>query len=135
MPHDASSLHDGIAGGGWEGAEESLGDEGIGACGGGTWGDEIPLRDSVHRMLESWYKVPGVLLVLHGGIGDGSWGLNELEQTRRPLQKYFGPGVPSLVLQVMWSDPSDSDAAMLLVSSSTDYLFRLWPLFLAPSYP
>jgi hypothetical protein len=26
--------------------------------------------------------------------------------------------------------PRESDAAMLLVSSSTDYLFRLWPLFL-----
>ena len=39
MPHDASSLHDGIVGGGWEGAEESLGDEGLGACGGGAWGD------------------------------------------------------------------------------------------------
>jgi hypothetical protein len=34
----------------------------------GGWGDEIPLRDAVQRLLESWFKVPGVLLVLQGGV-------------------------------------------------------------------
>ena len=31
------------------------------------WGDEIPMRDAVMRLLESWWSVPGVLPVLQGG--------------------------------------------------------------------
>ena len=33
----------------------------------GEWGDEVIMRDNVQQMLETWYKVPGVLLVLGGG--------------------------------------------------------------------
>ena len=36
---------------------------------GGNWGDEIPLRDAVQHMLETWFKVPGVMLVIQGGPG------------------------------------------------------------------
>jgi len=53
--------------------------------------------------------VGGVVLVLHGGIGDGSWGLTELEQVQRPLQDDDNDDI---VRNVLWSDPSDSDSAM-----------------------
>ena len=34
---------------------------------GRTWGSEIAMRNAVTRLLESWYNVPGVLLVVQGG--------------------------------------------------------------------
>ena len=38
------------------------------------------LSGSSHRQLL------GEVLVLHGGLGDGTWGLNDLEQLKRPMQ-------------------------------------------------
>ena len=29
------------------------------------------------------------VLVLHGGLGDGTWGLNDLEHIKRPMQDRF----------------------------------------------
>lgn len=53
------------------------------------------------------------VLVLHGGIGDGSWGLEELRRdVPRPLQDEGD--APKFVKQALWSDPSDSDAAMAM---------------------
>ena len=50
------------------------------------------------------------MLVIHGGIGDGSWGLRDLEYgIQRPL---VSAHVNPIVMQALWSDPSDSDAEM-----------------------
>ena len=46
-------------------------------------------------------------LVLHGGIGSGDWQIDDLRRVRRPLLEPTG-----LALQVIWSDPSDSDLHM-----------------------
>jgi len=54
--------------------------------------------------------VSSSILVLHGGIGDGGWGLQQLADARRPRRE---EGVQQdCVHQAMWSDPSDSDAFM-----------------------
>jgi len=53
-----------------------------------------------------------VVLVLHRGIGDGTWGLDDLRQVARPLPDETAAGVPPCALQALWSDPSDSDADM-----------------------
>merc|ERR1712008_123774 len=45
---------------------------------------------------------------LHGGIGDGNWGLPDLEQVQRPMKD----DSDDIVRNVLWSDPSDSDSAM-----------------------
>lgn len=51
------------------------------------------------------------MLVLHGGIGDGSWGLRDLrENVPRPLRD--DDDAPLFVKHALWSDPSDSDAKM-----------------------
>jgi len=55
--------------------------------------------------------VGGTVLVLHGGIGDGDWGLEQLaHEVPRPLKTLRG--APLFVAQALWSDPSDSDAEM-----------------------
>jgi diadenosine tetraphosphatase ApaH/serine/threonine PP2A family protein phosphatase len=58
-------------------------------------------------------KVADAVLVLHGGIGDGSWGLADLaSRVPRPLADEFAAGVPPFVQQCLWSDPADSDVDM-----------------------
>merc|ERR1719356_1436083 len=52
--------------------------------------------------------VGGKVLVLHGGLGDGSWGLRDLERLARPKREL----THSFLLDVVWSDPSDSDDVM-----------------------
>lgn len=52
--------------------------------------------------------VAGKVLVLHGGLGDGTWGLNDLEHIKRPMQDLEG----NMELNALWSDPSDSDNTM-----------------------
>ena len=50
-------------------------------------------------------------LALHGGIGDGTWGIEQLETgVPRPLQTLRD--APLMVAQALWSDPSDSDSTM-----------------------
>mmetsp|Transcript_63957 Transcript_63957/g.152534 ORF Transcript_63957/g.152534 Transcript_63957/m.152534 type:complete len:670 (+) Transcript_63957:77-2086(+) len=51
----------------------------------------------------------GKVLVLHGGIGDGTWGLQDLEAIPRPLQD---ESESQITLDILWSDPSDSDDVM-----------------------
>mmetsp|Transcript_55778 Transcript_55778/g.98896 ORF Transcript_55778/g.98896 Transcript_55778/m.98896 type:complete len:691 (+) Transcript_55778:76-2148(+) len=67
--------------------------------------------DAVHTAFD-WLPlaalVGGVVLVLHGGIGDGNWGLTDLVQVKRPMQIESD----DVVRNVLWSDPSDSDSAM-----------------------
>jgi len=60
--------------------------------------DELPLAA----------LIGGKVLVLHGGIGDGTWGLNDLERVNRPLQEETA----AYILDALWSDPSDSDCVM-----------------------
>ena len=69
----------------------------------------------MHRAFE-WLPIAslvgGAVLVLHGGIGDGAWGLRELRGLSRPLSNEFGTDVHRCVLQALWSDPTESDASM-----------------------
>ena len=75
------------------------------------------LHEEVHKAFE-WLPLAAVVgnavLVLHGGIGDGSWGVRELAAVPRPLREAVDADVcvPPCVLQALWSDPSDSDAEM-----------------------
>ena len=64
------------------------------------------------EMLPLAARVGGVVLVLHGGIGDGSWTVDDLAAVRRPLSDEFGADVPPCASQALWSDPADSDAVM-----------------------
>lgn len=67
--------------------------------------------EAVHQTFD-WLpfaaRVGGKVLVLHGGLGDGSWGLQDLEQVQRPMKDVQH----SFLLDVVWSDPSDSDDVM-----------------------
>lgn len=68
--------------------------------------------DAIHEAFE-WLPLGAVverrILVVHGGIGDGSWGLRELRSVQRPLSDDHYDAV---TLQALWSDPSDSDSVM-----------------------
>ena len=76
------------------------------------------LYEAVHTAFE-WLplaaKVADAVLVLHGGIGDGSWGIDDdLARVQRPLRdvEQAGAAVPHCACQALWSDPTDSDADM-----------------------
>ncbi|CAJ1383761.1 unnamed protein product [Effrenium voratum] len=72
---------------------------------------EIGVFEAVHSAFD-WMPlgalVANKVLVLHGGLGDGTWGLKELEQIKRPMQVLEN----DLALNALWSDPSDSDHSM-----------------------
>jgi len=55
--------------------------------------------------------VGGRVLVVHGGIGDGSWRLNDLRSVKRPLKEedLCKPEM-DWVNDIMWSDPIEDDA-------------------------
>mmetsp|Transcript_36656 Transcript_36656/g.67199 ORF Transcript_36656/g.67199 Transcript_36656/m.67199 type:complete len:676 (-) Transcript_36656:79-2106(-) len=53
--------------------------------------------------------VGGKVLVLHGGLGDGTWGLKDVEAQQRPMQD---ESESQITLDILWSDPSDSDDIM-----------------------
>lgn len=67
--------------------------------------------EAVHTAFE-WLPLGALVerrvLVVHGGIGDGSWGLKELKAVSRPLKE----PADAVTVQVLWSDPSDSDSSM-----------------------
>ena len=74
----------------------------------------VVVFEAIHSAFD-WLPIGGLVastvLVLHGGIGDGGWGLEQLaHEVPRPLKTL--KGVPSFVAQALWSDPSDSDAEM-----------------------
>ena len=48
--------------------------------------------------------VGGIVLVMHGGIGDGRWRLDDLRRVKRPISD---EGANPLVYQVVWSDPAE----------------------------
>lgn len=53
--------------------------------------------------------VSGAVLVLHGGIGDGLWSLQELRASRRPISDEVldDESVNHILANVLWSDPID----------------------------
>ena len=58
--------------------------------------------------------VQNKVLVIHGGLGDGTWGLSELQNNiPRPLVYDSGAGIPPFIHHALWSDPSESDADMM----------------------
>jgi diadenosine tetraphosphatase ApaH/serine/threonine PP2A family protein phosphatase len=71
--------------------------------------------EAIHSAFE-WLPLGAVVgrsvLVLHGGIGDGSWSVADLASVCRPIKEVHQEGVPACVYQALWSDPSDSDAEM-----------------------
>ena len=58
--------------------------------------DYLPLAALVDR----------AVFVLHGGIGDGSWTIDQLRQVPRPLKAETN----GMVENALWSDPVESDA-------------------------
>jgi diadenosine tetraphosphatase ApaH/serine/threonine PP2A family protein phosphatase len=56
--------------------------------------------------------VARTVFIVHGGIGDGSWKIQDLEVLKRPIRDVHEKGLPKCVLQALWSDPSDSDDTM-----------------------
>lgn len=61
--------------------------------------DMLPLGCLVHD----------TIFVVHGGIGDGSWTIDDLDKVTRPLAD---SGAQACVRHALWSDPTDSDADM-----------------------
>ena len=51
------------------------------------------------------------VLVLHGGIGDGAWTMDDLRKLRRPIDQDFMNDEKrkdhDLIVQVLWSDPTE----------------------------
>merc|ERR1712107_74833 len=69
--------------------------------------------EAVHRAFD-WLPLADIIshkaLVVHGGIGNGSWGLADLQGVHRPLRNLEGQ--PQYIIDALWSDPSDSDGIM-----------------------
>ena len=51
--------------------------------------------------------VSGAVLILHGGIGDGQWSLDQLRATQRPISDdtLEGSDCNRILGNVLWSDP------------------------------
>lgn len=64
--------------------------------------------------------IDDAVLVLHGGIGTGEWGLDDLAAVPPVLQTAFDPRLPPCIVQALWSDPTDSDADMARGVHSND---------------
>lgn len=58
--------------------------------------------------------VSGAVLILHGGIGDGLWSLEQLRATRRPVTDDILDDDSSnqILANVLWSDPIDGDESV-----------------------
>ena len=58
-----------------------------------AWGE---VYEAIHETFD-WLPLAALvgdkMLVLHGGIGDGSWGLKELYDVQRPLRDEYGSTV------------------------------------------
>lgn len=55
--------------------------------------------------------VANAVFVVHGGIGDGTWGIEDLAAVSRPIVDERS--APKCVFQALWSDPADSDDDMM----------------------
>jgi hypothetical protein len=75
-------------------------------------GRHCPLFQASLDLFE-WLPVAAVVsaavLVLHGGIGDGLWSLEQLRQARRPISDDIleDDSVNHVLANVLWSDPID----------------------------
>eukprot|EP00038_Savillea_parva_P003507 m.126694 g.126694 ORF g.126694 m.126694 type:complete len:692 (-) comp11194_c0_seq4:242-2317(-) len=79
--------------------------------------------ESVHQCFD-WLPLACLVeervLVLHGGIGAGQWAISDLEAVQRPVRDLDDARADDvdamrrnqMVLEALWSDPSDSDEAM-----------------------
>ena len=69
--------------------------------------------EAVHRAFE-WLPLAAIVadavLVLHGGLGDGSWTIDDLRLVERPVADDIN--AQKCVREALWSDPTDSDADM-----------------------
>eukprot|EP00928_Gymnodinium_smaydae_P032137 TRINITY_DN23355_c0_g1_i1.p1 TRINITY_DN23355_c0_g1~~TRINITY_DN23355_c0_g1_i1.p1 ORF type:complete len:756 (+),score=193.05 TRINITY_DN23355_c0_g1_i1:101-2368(+) len=73
------------------------------------WQDIFETVHDVFDWLPLAALVGGRILVLHGGLGDGSYGLKDIEKMKRPLKT---TGDDPIAINMLWSDPSDSDSSM-----------------------
>ena len=64
------------------------------------------IYEAVHTAFE-WLPLGAVVskavLVVHGGIGDGSWSVDDLAAVARPIKECHDDGVPPCVYQALWS--------------------------------
>jgi len=76
---------------------------------GHTHGTEI-----FHKLTSSFEHLPlasvigGVILVVHGGIGNGEWDISHLDAVHRPINTE-SMAADHIVYNVLWSDPIDED--------------------------
>jgi diadenosine tetraphosphatase ApaH/serine/threonine PP2A family protein phosphatase len=82
----------------------------------------LPTAFEQCQVVFSWLPLAALLeqegtlpvLVLHGGIGDGSWDVRDIEaHAPRPWADPNDPAsaaVPGWMFNMLWSDPSDTDA-------------------------
>ena len=57
----------------------------------------------------------GLVLVVHGGIGDGSFTIEDITRIQRPLPALPWDGVEAkdmMVRNLLYSDPADGDESM-----------------------
>jgi diadenosine tetraphosphatase ApaH/serine/threonine PP2A family protein phosphatase len=71
------------------------------------------LFEKIHKVFD-WLPLAALInnqiLVVHGGIGDGSYTLSNIcNDISRPIQD---SSVSDMVHNLLWSDPSDSDEVM-----------------------
>ena len=94
---------------------ESMGDTGFwGACHSHLRDANLALQfyDRTHQVFD-WLPLSAVvnrsILVVHGGIGDGNFTLEQLRSVERPIRTWT---TNRFIEHVLWSDPSDSDSVM-----------------------
>lgn len=69
--------------------------------------------EAAHRAFE-WLplaaRIGGKILVVHGGLGDGRWTLDQLRSVQRPLESHrLERELGGVVYNVLWSDPLLAD--------------------------
>ena len=65
------------------------------------------VRRSIHRKSQ-----PSQQNKIKSNTGDGTWGISDLEDIRRPIKDEYAQDLHKCVIHALWSDPSDSDEAM-----------------------
>jgi diadenosine tetraphosphatase ApaH/serine/threonine PP2A family protein phosphatase len=90
---------------------------------GPRWGEAYDAIHSAFEWLPLAANVGGEIAVMHGGIGDGSWTLQDLQSVSRPVSEsesrhiyVVGPDrqpAPVCVVHALWSDPTQTDDEQL----------------------
>lgn len=79
-----------------------------------SFGKFCPIHQASLELFE-WLPVAavvsGAVLILHGGIGDGQWSLDQLRATQRPVSDdtLEDNDCNRILGNVLWSDPIDGD--------------------------